>query len=92
MISKLYLISIFCYQKILKRHLLFDCMSTEIVSTAFLFPVTNPIDVIKIRMQLENELAKQKGLEAIRNRYYDGFVRGGAQIVRDEGVPGLYKG
>ncbi|KAK3102440.1 hypothetical protein FSP39_011400 [Pinctada imbricata] len=54
--------------------------------------VTNPIDVIKIRMQLENELVKQKGLDVIRNRYYDGFLKGGLQIVRDEGVLGLYKG
>nr|XP_011455448.3 mitochondrial substrate carrier family protein ucpB [Crassostrea gigas] len=54
--------------------------------------VTNPIDVIKIRMQLENELIVHEGLSAIKNRYYDGFVKGGARIVRDEGVGGLYKG
>ncbi|XP_061193266.1 mitochondrial substrate carrier family protein ucpB-like isoform X2 [Saccostrea echinata] len=54
--------------------------------------MTNPIDVIKIRMQLENELSVHKGLEAIRNRYYDGFIKGGARIVKDEGVGGLYKG
>jgi solute carrier family 25 uncoupling protein 8/9/solute carrier family 25 protein 14/30 len=54
--------------------------------------VTNPIDVIKIRMQLENELSVHKGLDAIKNRYYDGFIKGGARIVRDEGVGGLYKG
>lgn len=57
-----------------------------------LLVVTNPIDVIKIRMQLENELAVHEGLGAIKNRYYDGFVKGGAMIVRDEGMRGLYKG
>ncbi|KAJ8302296.1 hypothetical protein KUTeg_021283, partial [Tegillarca granosa] len=54
--------------------------------------VTNPIDVIKVRMQLENELAKQKGIEHLRSRYYDGFVKGAARIVADEGILGLYKG
>lgn len=43
-------------------------------------------------MQLENELAVHNGLDAIKNRYYDGFIRGGARIVRDEGIGGLYKG
>ncbi|XP_033746008.1 mitochondrial substrate carrier family protein ucpB-like [Pecten maximus] len=54
--------------------------------------ITNPVDVIKIRMQLENELASQKGIEILRNRYYDGFIKGGVRIVSDEGVRGLYKG
>lgn len=54
--------------------------------------VTNPIDVIKIRMQLENELVVHEGLSAIKNRYYDGFVKGGSRIVRNEGIGGLYKG
>lgn len=43
-------------------------------------------------MQLENELAVHEGLSAIKNRYYDGFVKGGVKIIRDEGVGGLYKG
>ncbi|XP_077978623.1 mitochondrial substrate carrier family protein ucpB-like [Glandiceps talaboti] len=56
--------------------------------------VTNPIDVIKIRLQLEGELAAQKGtgVAVFKNRYYDGFIRGGVKIVKDEGVRGLYKG
>lgn len=53
---------------------------------------TNPIDVIKIRMQLENELTRQKGLSVLQNRYYDGFVKGAHQIYKDEGIRGLYKG
>ena len=43
-------------------------------------------------MQLENELAKQEGLQALRERYYDGFVKGSKQIYKDEGIRGLYKG
>ena len=56
--------------------------------------VTNPIDVIKIRMQLDNELASTKGnvSEAIKKRYYKGFLRGAVTIAKDEGVAGLYKG
>nr|XP_006824534.1 PREDICTED: mitochondrial substrate carrier family protein ucpB-like [Saccoglossus kowalevskii] len=55
---------------------------------------TNPIDVIKIRMQLEGELAAQKGkgVAVLKNRYYDGFIKGGIRIVQDEGIRGLYKG
>ncbi|XP_069142036.1 mitochondrial substrate carrier family protein ucpB-like isoform X2 [Argopecten irradians] len=43
-------------------------------------------------MQLENELASQKGIEVLKNRYYDGFIKGGVRIVKDEGIRGLYKG
>jgi len=48
--------------------------------------VTNPIDVIKTRLQLQGELSKQK------EQHYKGFLRGSIQIVRDEGLVGLYKG
>ncbi|XP_002741139.1 mitochondrial substrate carrier family protein ucpB-like [Saccoglossus kowalevskii] len=55
---------------------------------------TNPIDVVKIRMQLEGELAAQKGkgVAVLKNRYYDGFIKGGIKVVQDEGIRGLYKG
>ncbi|XP_071176606.1 mitochondrial substrate carrier family protein ucpB-like [Mytilus edulis] len=53
---------------------------------------TNPLDVVKIRMQLENELTRQKGLDVYRNRYYEGVIKGGIQIFKDEGFRGLYKG
>jgi hypothetical protein len=43
-------------------------------------------------MHLENELIRQKGLDVLRNRYYDGFVKGAHQIYKDEGIRGLYKG
>ncbi|KAI0210399.1 Mitochondrial substrate carrier family protein ucpB [Lamellibrachia satsuma] len=57
--------------------------------------VTNPIDVIKTRLQLDNELVTtgdRKALSAFQNRYYRGFFRGGLRIVQEEGVRGLYKG
>ncbi len=58
------------------------------------FSVTNPIDVIKIRMQLDNELAQHRGnlSGALGSRYYKGFLRGAIKIATDEGVRGLYKG
>ncbi|XP_014669490.1 PREDICTED: mitochondrial substrate carrier family protein ucpB-like [Priapulus caudatus] len=45
-------------------------------------------------MQLDNELAEQrgKGVAVFRERYYHGWVRGAIQIVHDEGIHGLYKG
>ena len=60
----------------------------------FIFSATNPIDVIKIRMQLDNELSQTKGKvgDAIKKRYYKGFIRGAITIAKDEGVAGLYKG
>ncbi|XP_020895834.1 mitochondrial substrate carrier family protein ucpB isoform X2 [Exaiptasia diaphana] len=60
----------------------------------FFFPsVTNPIDVIKIRMQLDNELnSRHAGNNIFKNRYYKGFLRGGIRIFKDEGITGLYKG
>ncbi|CAH1783501.1 unnamed protein product [Owenia fusiformis] len=54
--------------------------------------VTNPIDVIKIRMQLDNELSGHKKKNVFHNRYYKGFVRGTFTIVREEGPRGLMKG
>jgi len=49
---------------------------------------TNPIDVIKVRMQLEGELRSDKAAK----RYYDGFLNGMIRIFKDEGVAGLYRG
>ena len=54
--------------------------------------VTNPIDVIKIRMQIDNELSTSEGSHVFRNRTYKGFIRGSVKIVQDEGIRGLYKG
>lgn len=57
--------------------------------------VTNPIDVIKIRLQIQGELQKvDKGLGQIygSNVKYKGFLRGVGTIIADEGIRGLYKG
>eukprot|EP00795_Rhopilema_esculentum_P009542 gene9542-17288_t len=59
-----------------------SCMSAGIV--------TNPIDVIKVRLQLDNELSASKSIFA--DRKYRGFFQGGIRIVQEEGVRGLYKG
>lgn len=52
----------------------------------FLFLVTNPVDVIKTRLQLDNELSSKA------QKRYNGFVRGLGRIVAEEGLRGLYKG
>lgn len=52
--------------------------------------ITNPIDVVKVRLQLDNQLSGNKNIFA--NRYYKGFLRGGIIIAQDEGIRGLYKG
>ncbi|XP_071960467.1 mitochondrial substrate carrier family protein ucpB-like isoform X2 [Antedon mediterranea] len=56
--------------------------------------VTNPVDVTKIRMQLDGELADQRGQvrTAYQNRYYKGIIRGALRIAKDEGILALYKG
>eukprot|EP01089_Gocevia_fonbrunei_P001737 TRINITY_DN1162_c0_g1_i1.p1 TRINITY_DN1162_c0_g1~~TRINITY_DN1162_c0_g1_i1.p1 ORF type:complete len:295 (+),score=19.29 TRINITY_DN1162_c0_g1_i1:132-1016(+) len=48
--------------------------------------VTNPFDVIKVRLQLEGELSK--GTE----RHYKGTFRGIWTVIKDEGIAGIYKG
>ena len=55
--------------------------------------VTNPIDVIKTRMQLENELGSQhESRNIFHNRYYRGLIRGATRVAQEEGLRGLYKG
>lgn len=53
---------------------------------------TNPIDVTKIRMQLEGELNSANARSAYQQRYYKGIIRGALTIAKDEGIRGLYKG
>eukprot|EP00004_Rigifila_ramosa_P016336 TRINITY_DN3869_c0_g1_i1.p1 TRINITY_DN3869_c0_g1~~TRINITY_DN3869_c0_g1_i1.p1 ORF type:complete len:301 (-),score=49.99 TRINITY_DN3869_c0_g1_i1:29-931(-) len=50
--------------------------------------VTNPIDVIKTRLQLQGAGARL----VAEQRQYKGFLRGMIAIVRAEGVGGLYRG
>ncbi|XP_065659707.1 mitochondrial substrate carrier family protein ucpB [Hydra vulgaris] len=65
----------------------FFCSAVAVSSAAFL---TNPIDVVKVRIQLDNALSENKNIFA--NRKYKGLVRGVSLIVREEGFKGLYKG
>lgn len=63
---------------------MYDCCCRK----EYLFPyilVTHPIDTIKVRLQLQGELAKS-GVE------YKGLFRGSWRIISNEGIGGLYKG
>ena len=77
-------------ENVLKLVFIFRLCNRKLI----LFTVTNPIDVIKIRMQLDNELSAKKGgvMSAMGSRYYRGFLRGCVRIVSEEGIRGLYKG
>ena len=46
---------------------------------------TNPIDVIKVRMQLQDQLKLSRPRSG-------GFLTGASKIIRAEGIGGLYKG
>ena len=48
------------------------------------------MDLMKTRLQLDNELSGKKNI--FKDRYYKGIFRGAIQVVRDEGVTALYKG
>mmetsp|Transcript_16291 Transcript_16291/g.25452 ORF Transcript_16291/g.25452 Transcript_16291/m.25452 type:complete len:123 (-) Transcript_16291:107-475(-) len=52
--------------------------------------VTNPIDVIKTRLQIQGELSQQKMFAT--DRKYKGSLRGTIHIINTEGMVGLYKG
>lgn len=47
----------------------------------------NPVEVVKIRLQIQGELAN-----ASKPKKYKGMFHGLAQIARDESIAGLYKG
>lgn len=53
--------------------------------------VTNPIDVIKTRLQLQGELSKKGHLQPSELKY-KGFSRGILTIFHEEGLRGLYSG
>ena len=57
----------------------------------------NPIEVVKTRLQLQGELQEERAQSDAtrlygRERKYKGMFRGAIEIVKDEGVLGLYKG
>jgi hypothetical protein len=45
--------------------------------------VTNPIDVLKIRLQIQGNTSPKR---------YTGFIQGGLRIFQEEGLRGLYRG
>ena len=49
--------------------------------------VTLPLDVIKIRLQLDNQLAERTG-----EKSYNGIFRGLGKLSREEGRIALFKG
>lgn len=59
-----------------------------------LFTVTNPIEVVKIRMQLDNQLSsRHQSKNIFHDRYYKGLIRVGlSRVYQEEGIRGLYLG
>lgn len=53
---------------------------------------TNPIWVVKVRLQLQRGAAVPAGVQSAGTAAYAGMVDGFRSIVRDEGMRGLYKG
>eukprot|EP01103_Thecamoeba_quadrilineata_P003055 TRINITY_DN12887_c0_g1_i1.p1 TRINITY_DN12887_c0_g1~~TRINITY_DN12887_c0_g1_i1.p1 ORF type:complete len:318 (+),score=60.48 TRINITY_DN12887_c0_g1_i1:31-984(+) len=72
-------------QKVQNDHLLKFVGGGLSCMTAACF--TNPVDVIKTRLQIQGELSTS-GVD----KDYKGFTRGLLRIVRDESLLGLYKG
>eukprot|EP00842_Homolaphlyctis_polyrhiza_P004322 jgi/Hompol1/4891/HPOL_001034-RA len=60
-----------------------SCMSAALV--------THPVDTIKVRLQLQGELAKRTAGPATPLKY-NGFISGMRTVVAEEGLRGLYKG
>ncbi|EQC35637.1 hypothetical protein SDRG_06921 [Saprolegnia diclina VS20] len=58
------------------------------IANASAAAITNPIDVLKVRMQLEGELAASREMP----RRYPSFVGGARTIFGNEGIRGFYKG
>jgi hypothetical protein len=59
--------------------------------------VVNPIEVIKIRLQLQGELANERNQSSLSRIYgsqrtYRGTFRGILHIIQEESIAGLYKG
>eukprot|EP00475_Leptophrys_vorax_P039187 TRINITY_DN7035_c0_g1_i1.p1 TRINITY_DN7035_c0_g1~~TRINITY_DN7035_c0_g1_i1.p1 ORF type:complete len:321 (-),score=84.25 TRINITY_DN7035_c0_g1_i1:43-1005(-) len=65
------------------EHPLYQQLILGGVSSALSILITNPIDVVKCRLQLQHTSP---------NAEYKGMIRGGIHMVREEGVSSLYKG
>ena len=52
----------------------------------------HPLDLIKVRMQLQGEVAAVLSPSTFQNRTQLGMIRMGAQIIKTDGVLGLFRG
>ena len=52
----------------------------------------HPLDLIKVRMQLQGEVAAVLSPSTFQNRTQLGMIRMGAQIIKTDGVVGLFRG
>ena len=52
----------------------------------------HPLDLIKVRMQLQGEIAAVLSPSGFENRTRLGMFRMGTEIIRTDGVPGLFRG
>lgn len=52
----------------------------------------HPLDLIKVRMQLQGEVAAVLSPSTFQNRTQLGMIRMGAQIIKTDGVFGLFRG
>ena len=50
----------------------------------------HPMDTMKIRLQLDNELSGKMNI--FKDRYYKGVIRGVVTLAKDEGITAVYKG
>ena len=50
----------------------------------------HPMDTMKIRLQLDNELSGKMNI--FKDRYYKGVMRGVVTLAKDEGLTDVYKG
>lgn len=70
------------------RVIVSPCCSYPDVVLSPLVAVTNPVDVIKTRLQLDNELV----CSSVSEKRYQGMARGLVKIVSEEGIAALGKG
>lgn len=53
----------------------------------------NPMDVIKVRLQIQNQGHRSNITNIYQDSPYQGFFRSGIKIYKEEGIArGLYKG
>ncbi|KAF6024991.1 hypothetical protein EB796_016704 [Bugula neritina] len=53
--------------------------------------VMHPMDTMKVRLQLDNELSAKTN-NIFKDRYYKGVFRGCYRVISEEGIRALYRG